>query len=108
MPSFLWAVQSRMSVVQGVLETMKRDHPEESHWYLGVIGSDPTVRGEGFGQALMQSRLDRCDHERAPAYLESTNPDNVPYYQRFGFEVTRAIVIPHGGPTLWAMWRTPQ
>jgi GNAT superfamily N-acetyltransferase len=87
-----------------VEEMMKKAHPEEPHWYLAVIGSDPTVRGKGFGQALMSSRLDRCDAEHAPAYLESSNPDNVPYYQRFGFEITGEITPP-GGPTLIPMWR---
>jgi predicted N-acetyltransferase YhbS len=66
------------------------------------------VRGKGYGQALMRSRLDRVDAEHAPAYLESSKPENVPYYQRFGFEVTGEIVIPDGGPTLWPMWRPPR
>ena len=87
---------------------MKEHHPEEPHWYLAVLGSDPTVRGGGFGRALMQSRLDRCDAAYAPAYLESSNPDNVPYYERFGFEVTGEIVLPGGGPKLWPMWRRPR
>ena len=62
----------------------------------------------GFGQALMRSRLDRCDAEHAPAYLESSNPDNVPYYQRFGFEITGEIQVPDGGPSLIPMWRQPR
>jgi predicted N-acetyltransferase YhbS len=98
-----------------VLELKKSHHPEEPHWYLAVIGSDTTVRGKGFGQALMCSRLDRVDAEHAPAYLESSKPENVSYYQRFGsyyqrfgFEVTGEITLPNGGPTLWPMWRAPR
>ncbi|MGB6107124.1 MAG: GNAT family N-acetyltransferase, partial [Mycobacterium sp.] len=52
-------------------------------------------------------RLDRCDAEHAPAYLESSNFDNIAYYHRFGFEVTGEITIP-GGPTMWPMWREPR
>jgi predicted N-acetyltransferase YhbS len=73
-----------------------------------VIGSDPTVRGQGFGQDLMRSRLDRCDAEHAPVYLESSNPANVPYYERFGFEATGEIPLPDGGPVMWPMWRAPR
>jgi ribosomal protein S18 acetylase RimI-like enzyme len=87
-----------------LLDQMKQNHPEEPHWYLAVIGSDPSVRGKGYGQALMQSRLDRVDAEHAPAYLESSKYENVSYYERFGFEVTGELVVP-GGPTLWPMWR---
>jgi ribosomal protein S18 acetylase RimI-like enzyme len=105
MPIVIWAFRSRVPAARQVMEIMKREHPEEPHWYLAVIGSDPTVRGAGFGQALMRSRLDRCDAEHAPAYLESSNPDNVPYYMRFGFEVTGEIKLPDGGPSMFPMWR---
>jgi ribosomal protein S18 acetylase RimI-like enzyme len=107
-PTFIRVFGSRSMRGRAVQELMKRVHPEEPHWYLAAIGSDPTVRGQGFGQALMRSRLERCDAEYCPAYLESTKPENVPYYQRFGFTVTRELVLPDGGPTMWAMWRAPR
>lgn len=106
-PTFIRVFGLRAAQGRAVQELMKRVHPEEPHWYLAVIGSDPTVRGKGFGQALMRSRLDRVDAEHAPAYLESTKRENVPYYQRFGFAVTGEITLPDGGPTMWAMWREP-
>lgn len=105
MPSYLLATGGRTARGRQVGELMKKQHPEEPHWYLAVIGSDPTVRGGGFGRALMQSRLDRVDAEHAPAYLESSNPDNIPYYMRFGFEVTGEIKLPDGGPSMIPMWR---
>ncbi|HZA10892.1 GNAT family N-acetyltransferase [Mycobacterium sp.] len=108
MPGLLWAFRWRVSVMEPVLELMEANHPEEPHWYLMIIGSDPTVRGAGLGQALMRSRLDRCDQEHAPSYLEATKPELVPYYQRFGFEVTGEIKLPDGGPSMWPMWRTPR
>lgn len=107
MPSFLRAMGLQVGRGLRVSELMKKHHPEEPHWYLGVIGSDPDVRGSGLGQALMRSRLDRCDAEGAPAYLESSKESNVPYYLRFGFEVTAELAIPDGGPTMWQMWRRP-
>jgi ribosomal protein S18 acetylase RimI-like enzyme len=107
-PTFIRVFGLRSMRGRAVQELMKGVHPEEPHWYLAVIGSDPTVRGRGFGQVLMRSRLDRCDAEYCPAYLESTKFENVPYYERFGFTVTREIVLPDGGPTMWAMWRAPR
>jgi ribosomal protein S18 acetylase RimI-like enzyme len=105
LPAILWVFRSRAQKGQEVAELMKKVHPEEPHWYLFAIGSDPTVRGAGFGQALMRSRLDRCDAEHAPAYLESTKEETVPYYMRFGFEVTGEIKLPDGGPRMYPMWR---
>jgi GNAT superfamily N-acetyltransferase len=104
MPGLLMAFGRSLARGVALEEMMKEAHPEEPHWYLAVIGSDPAVRGKGYGQVLMRSRLDHCDAEHAPAYLESSNPDNVPYYQRFGFEVTGEITPP-GGPSLIPMWR---
>jgi GNAT superfamily N-acetyltransferase len=108
MPLMLWAFRSRVPASVRVMELMEKHHPEEPHWYLMVIGSDPAVRGGGFGHALMSSRLDRCDAEGAPAYLENSNPKNEAYYLRFGFEVTGEIKLPDGGPSMWPMWRAPR
>lgn len=105
LPRLVWAFGTDLSRSNALVEAMHEHHPREPHWYLAVIGSDPMLRGKGLGSALMRSRLDRCDERHVPAYLESTNPDNVPYYQRFGFEVTAEIDVPDGGPTLWPMWR---
>ena len=45
MPSYLLATGGRTARGRQVGELMKKQHPEEPHWYLAVIGSDPTVRG---------------------------------------------------------------
>jgi GNAT superfamily N-acetyltransferase len=108
MPGLLFTFGAALNQGRELTELMKAAHPEEPHWYLAVIGSDPNVRGAGFGRALMQSRLDRVDAEHAPSYLESSNEVNVPYYLRFGFKVTGEITVPNGGPTLWQMWRDPR
>ena len=107
-PAYLRVFGYRSAKGRAVQKMMKRTHPEEPHWYLAAIGSDPTVRGQGFGQVLMRSRLARCDTEYCPAYLESSKPENVPYYERFGFTVIRTIELPMGGPPMWAMWREPR
>ena len=107
LPAVIRAFRGHLGAGRALTEAMQAIHPEEPHWYLAIIGSDPTVRGSGCGHALMRSRLDRCDAEHAPAYLESSNPDNIAYYNRFGFEVTGEIVMPDG-PTLWPMWRQPR
>jgi ribosomal protein S18 acetylase RimI-like enzyme len=108
LPLFFRVFGFRSAQVRQLQEIMKREHPEEPHWYLAVIGSDPAVRGKGFGQVLMRSRLDRVDAEHAPAYLESSKHQNIAYYQRFGFQVTGEVVLPEGGPSMWPMWRPPR
>jgi GNAT superfamily N-acetyltransferase len=90
-----------------VLEQMGRYHPREPHWYLPLMGVDPSKQGSGYGSALMQHALAVCDRSRMPAYLESTNPRNVPLYERHGFE--RLGTIQAGGsPPLVPMLRKPR
>lgn len=87
---------------------VEKVHPKEPHWYLAVLGTDPAHQGKGVGTAVLAPMLEHCDREGIPAYLESSKPQNVPYYERFGFEVTGEVTIPRGGPTMPLMWRDPQ
>lgn len=104
-PSLLRAFRHRLIKAGRMSDRMAAAHPREPHWYLAIIGTLPSARGRGFGQALLNSRLDRCDAEGSPAYLESSKPENVPYYERFGFDKTGELDVTNGGPLLWPMWR---
>lgn len=79
-------------------------HPEEPHWYLAMIGVDPSRQGRGLGSALLKAALRVVDEAGAPAYLESSNPRNTPLYERFGFQVM-GKVAPGDFPGLEPMWR---
>ena len=83
--------RERRDDIFGLLEQMGRYHPEEPHWYLPLMGVDPLRQGEGIGSALLQHSLAACDRDGLPAYLESTNPKNVPLYERHGFELLGTI-----------------
>lgn len=87
-----------------IFEQMATFHPTEPHWYLPLIGADPAHQGEGLGEALMRYALVICDRDHAPAYLESSNPRNIPFYERHGFEKLGAIQV-GSSPTLVPMLR---
>src|SRR5579884_1581184 len=57
----------------------------EPHWYLWVLGVDPSRQGQGIGGALLRAGIERADASHLPCYLETMNPDNVSLYQKFGF-----------------------
>ncbi|WP_433334405.1 GNAT family N-acetyltransferase [Spirillospora sp. CA-294931] len=99
---------TRMPALARVMSAVDKAHPSEPHWYLAVLGTDPPAQGLGLGGTLLRSRLDRCDADGLPAYLESSKAENIPYYERFGFGVTGEIAPPGGCPTIWRMWRDPQ
>jgi ribosomal protein S18 acetylase RimI-like enzyme len=82
-------------------------HPRAPHYYLFILGVDPSAQGRGVGRALLRPILERCDRERQPAYLETTKESNIAFYQACGFKVTGEITVPYDGPKIWFMWRDP-
>jgi len=107
-PQILGALGRHSVRALRALNHVEHFHPKEPHWYLGVLGTRKVSQGKGIGSALMGPVLGRCDDEGLPAYLESSKPSNIPFYRRFGFEVTGEIELPGGGPPVWPMWREPQ
>ena len=87
-----------------MLEQVGVSHPETEHWYLPAMGVDPLHQGKGYGSALIERGLEICDHNHVAAYLESTNPMNIPLYQRFGYEVVGEIQA-GSSPTITPMFR---
>ena len=90
-----------------LLEQTNNFHPQESYWYLAILGVNPTRQKKGYGSTLIQQVLDNCDRHNQFAYLESSNPANIPFYQRHGFEVVSEIQV-GSSPTMFPMVRHPQ
>jgi ribosomal protein S18 acetylase RimI-like enzyme len=90
-----------------VFDRLQKEHQEGPHYYLGVLGVDPTCQGRGLGSALVSAGLELADGAGVGAYLETSNPKNLPLYRRHGFEVTRSFEFAPGGPSCWLMWRPP-
>jgi GNAT superfamily N-acetyltransferase len=97
----------RQPEVFGLFEQMEKWHPAEPHWYLPMIGVDPTRQGNGYGSALLKHGLERCDGEGWLAYLEASSPKSIPLYERHGFELLGTIQVA-SSPPLFPMVRQPR
>ena len=95
---------SRLENMVKTLQAMDEAHPKEPHWYLGFIGIDTAKQGKGLGASLLKHTLSIIDEAGDVAYLESSNPRNVPLYERYGFEVTGEIQF-GDGPVVTPMVR---
>lgn len=82
--------------------------PAEPHLYLGILGVDPARQSKGLGGDLLRPVLAWCDEMRLLAHLESSNPRNIPFYERHGF-VTKESYRCGGpdGPLMTMMSRQP-
>ena len=83
--------EHRKAEMDALFARMEEFHLHEPHWYLPLIAADPARQGQGLGTALMEAAIARIDADGRPAYLESSSPRNVPFYQRFGFEIVGEI-----------------
>lgn len=100
------APRERNADMMQVFEQMDRYHPSDPCWYLPLIGVDPMCQGRGYGSALLRHALERCDRDGLPAYLESSNPRNIPLYERHGF-VAMGRIQAGSSPTVVPMLRRP-
>ena len=75
--------------------------------YLSVVAVDPLRQGHGIGGALLAESLARVDEAGWAAYLESSNPRNITFYERRGFRVQQRVVGP-GGAVITTMLRPAQ
>jgi GNAT superfamily N-acetyltransferase len=101
-------VKLRSSMVRAatVQQLLAKNRLQQPHWYLAILGTVPQWQGQSLGGRLLESRLLECDKHAVPAYLESSNIANVPFYQRHGFVVTKEIQLP-AGPIMRTMLRHP-
>jgi GNAT superfamily N-acetyltransferase len=81
----------------------EKRRPDEDHWFLDIIGVRPDRQGHGVGSALMRAALTQIDEAGLPAFLVTSNPTNVPFYEKLGFAVDEEYDI---GPVhVWPMLR---
>jgi GNAT superfamily N-acetyltransferase len=88
-------------------EALCRAHePAAPHYYLGVLGVDPSVQGRGAGKALLEAfcRRSALDPLSAGVYLDTANPASLEFYLRNGF-VVRGEDDLEGTP-LWCVFRS--
>jgi len=98
------ATRSALPRALSVSAAVDANHPATPHWYLQIAGCEPRHQRKGYGGSVIRAGIARATSEGMPCYLETAIPDNVPYYERLGFSVTREWTI-RNGMKFWGMWR---
>ena len=91
----------RMAIYDEVATNFK---PPAPHYYLGVIGTAPTLQGAGIGTQLLKSfcEVSASDPQSSGVYLETAQASNLRFYERAGFTETGRGNL--GEATLWCMY----
>lgn len=88
-----WKSAARVLQLTVELEPHHKELVPGPHCYLQVIGIHEDFQGQGLGSVMARYVLDSVDTANMPCYVESSNPLNVPFYQRLGFVVARQVVV---------------
>jgi GNAT superfamily N-acetyltransferase len=89
-----------------VYERVSAAHkPAAAYFYLGVIGVDSALQGQGIGARLLAEfcALSDADSRSTGVYLETGTPANLPFYERHGFAVRGEGDL--DGTPLWCLFR---
>jgi GNAT superfamily N-acetyltransferase len=82
-------------------------HASMPHWYLFSIAVDKQYQGLGYSKQLLIPVLKYFDENNQTCYLETHNPQNVSFYEKFNFEVVEMGTLPNSNITHWGMLRKP-
>lgn len=80
--------------------------PQGPYAYLHFLAVSPDRQRKGLGRQVIQPGLDHGSELSLPLHLKTNNPDNLAFYQSLGFTLTAQQLLPHNGPTLYALSRS--
>ncbi len=97
--TILWDVKLALSGIgiDRVITVLKREtmiksnHPKEPFAYLWFIGVNPEEQNKGIGSSFIQEVIQECERKNRPIYLETSTQKNIPFYQKFGFEIFQSL-----------------
>ncbi len=70
---------------------LKKFQPKDAFYHLWYIGVLPDNQKKGIGSNLLHHVLD--EYKDRPIYLETSNPVNIPWYQKHGFKIIKTLEL---------------
>ena len=95
-----------MSPVNDYFEWIETFRPKIDHVHSEFLGALPNApRGTGF--FLLSNVLKTFDRQGLPVWTWSSNPLNLPFYRRLGFEIGQELRRDDNTPPVTIIWRPP-
>lgn len=90
----------RVSGLKLGLQLLKREkmlkqlHPKSDYCHLWFIGVENSSQGNGIGTKMIKHLKQTCHIKGLPIYLETSNSDNMKFYEKNGFNHYKTIKLP--------------
>lgn len=75
-------------------------------FHLLVVAIDKSLKGTGAFRKLLMPVITACEMKMMPIVLETFNPDNVPLYEHFGFQLVESHISDKIDLTCFCMMRS--
>lgn len=96
------SVWRRLSAHEAWAMNRARPHLTAGSVYLGTLGVDPSLAGQGHGGRLLDRALDEMARQHwKQCVLRTEQPRNVSFYRRHGFTLLDEAVVPASGLRVW-------
>ncbi|SDM83729.1 GNAT family N-acetyltransferase [Pedobacter antarcticus] len=66
---------------------IKSNYPQVPLYYLWFLGVQRSDQNKGIGSKLLNEIILDSQQQHKPIYLETSTIKNIPWYQKFGFEI---------------------
>jgi ribosomal protein S18 acetylase RimI-like enzyme len=99
-PHTLRGLVRKPSTAADFIRWIETFQPDFNHKYLEFIGILPTHRSKGLGSMLLRRLLELSELEGLPVWSWSSNPRNLPFYRRLGFEIGNKLRRDAGTPAV--------
>jgi GNAT superfamily N-acetyltransferase len=86
---------------QALDKQLEQTHMQGPHDFLAFVAVDPTRQNRGYGRALLQVHLRKCDEDGRTAFLDASDANNLRLYMRLGWRPDVTAYLPDGGPAYW-------
>ncbi len=94
MPTMVRGLGLRSALkVSAWLSQWSKHDPDDPHVHVGPIGVDPEAQRRRIGHVMMDACCAALDRDRIDGILETDRPENVRFYERFGFAVTATVPV---------------
>ncbi len=98
----------KLTIISDYAAEIRNSVIQPPYMELSPIGVKPEYQGKGFGSKLLRPMMQRFDDEETICFLETQNPENIPIYEKLGFEIAKEGIVPECDLHHWGMMRTPE
>lgn len=98
----------RLLRFESYAQTISSKYKTSADGYILAFATRLDKQGQHYGKRLLETLLRYLDASGQGCYLETLKPENVSFYERFGFELREQAMVPYSNLPLFAMSRQPQ